>query len=480
MDQIKLESLLEKITKDYFENELIEFKESNKDIDVLGVRISAIANSANLLNKKQGFIIYGVRDSDKEIVGTSFIPSNEKIQGNPYIFKLEQKLSPSIDLVVHEFKYKNKYPITIFQIPPAKSEPVKYKDIAYIRINEATPKLSEFPEKERKIWHNVNKKSFEKNISLDDLTVDKVLELLEYNSFFKLTETPIPSNTEQFVNLMSEYKLVNKVLYSSYDITNLGAILFATDLSKFDILKRKAIRVINYKGINKVERIKDLTRNLGYAADFESLIEYIMDKLPHSEEISKAIRKEVKTYPEVAIREFVANALIHQDFSIGGTGPTIEIFSDRIEITNPGNPLIETNRFIDHPPISRNEDLASFMRQVNICEEGGTGIDRALTAIAIFQLPAPKFETYENFTKITIFGPKSLKNMTLDDRVRACFQHCVLKHVENKRMTNATLRERLSINDSNYPAASQIIRSTIDKGLIKESEKPKEYVPIWA
>jgi len=120
------------------------------------------------------------------------------------------------------------------------------------------------------------------------------------------------------------------------------------------------------------------------------------------------------------------------------------------------------------------------MRQIGVCEEGGTGIDRALINIALYQLPAPNFEKYENFTKVTLYAHKSLRDMTLDDKVRACFQHCVLKYIENSRMTNATLRERLGIGEKNYPAASAIIRATIEKKYIKESEKPKEYVPIWA
>jgi len=68
-------------------------------------------------------------------------------------------------------------------------------------------------------------------------------------------------------------------------------------------------------------------------------------------------------YPEIAVRELVANALIHQDFSITGAGPMVEVFGDRVEITNPGEPLIDTLRFIDEPPRSRNEMLASLMRR---------------------------------------------------------------------------------------------------------------------
>lgn len=81
-------------------------------------------------------------------------------------------------------------------------------------------------------------------------------------------------------------------------------------------------------------------------------------------------------YPELSIRELVANALIHQDFSQTGNSVMIEIYSNRLEVTNPGEPLVDTDRFLDTPPKSRNEILASFMRRINICEERGSGIDK--------------------------------------------------------------------------------------------------------
>ena len=84
----------------------------------------------------------------------------------------------------------------------------------------------------------------------------------------------------------------------------------------------------------------------------------------------------------------MANALIHQDFSLTGTGPTVEIFADRIEVTNPGTPLIDTLRFIDEPPQSRNETLAATMRRLNICEERGSGIDKVISQVELYQLPA--------------------------------------------------------------------------------------------
>lgn len=479
MSKEQLEKLLKNLVLISNETETVEFKENNFNQDEIGKRISALSNSANLHDEKCAYMVFGVEDISHKIVGTGFFPSREKIGNEQLEFWLSKHLNPRINFAIYEFQYEGKN-VVVFEIPPAINQPVKFNNIAYIRVSSATPKLNDYPEKESKIWNNINKKSFEKGIARENLTVAEVLNLLDYSKYFSLTKQEIPSETSQFVEKMAQHGMVRKVFDNSYDITNLGAILFAKNLNDFPTVKRKSVRVMLYKGNTKVDRIKEQEGKLGYAIAFENLLEYIYDKLPHNEEISKALRKDVKMYPEVAIREFVANALIHQDLSISGAGPMIEIFDNRIEITNTGEPLIDTDRFIDHPPRSRNEDLASFMRQIGVCEEGGTGVDRALINIALYQLPAPSFEKYDNFTKVTLYAHKDLREMTLDDKVRACFQHCVLKYIEKSRMTNATLRERLNIGEKNYPTASAIIKATIEKGFIKESEKPKEYVPIWA
>lgn len=191
-------------------------------------------------------------------------------------------------------------------------------------------------------------------------------------------------------------------------------------------------------------------------------------------------------YPERAIRELVANALIHQDFSISGTGPMVQIFDDRFEISNPGLPLAEPLRFIDHSPRSRNETLADLMRRLGICEERGSGFDKVVTAAELFQLPAPDIRTDETHTRVLLFAHKPLSAMDNGDRTRACYQHAFLLYVSNRVMTNSTLREPFGLADSDYTVASRIIRETIAGGLVKpedpanQSRKHARYVPFWA
>jgi len=258
-----------------------------------------------------------------------------------------------------------------------------------------------------------------------------------------------------------------------------GYLIFGVDNETHE-LSKKAIRVIIYKGKNKLDTIKEYPLTKGYALEFQNIINYIIESLPTNEIIESATRKKVELYPVLAIRELLANLIIHQDFYEDGTSPMVEIYSnDRIEFINPGAPLVDTLRFIDCAPVSRNIKLAKFMRRVNFCEERGTGIDKVVSSVEEYQLPAPEFIVDNNFTKVILFAPRDIKRMDREDKIRACYQHCCLKQVMTEAMTNESLRKRLNIQDKNYPAVSVIIRETIAKGLIK-AEKNAKYVPFWA
>jgi ATP-dependent DNA helicase RecG len=187
----------------------------------------------------------------------------------------------------------------------------------------------------------------------------------------------------------------------------------------------------------------------------------------------------------VAIRELVANALIHQDLTMTGVSVMIEVYSDRLEISNPGEPVVPVERFIDGYQ-SRNERLASLMRRMGICEEKSSGIDRVVQSAELFQLPAPDFRAASSRTLVIICGAKKFDDMDRDDRVRACYQHCALKWVMSERMTNQSLRDRFRLPESKSAVVSQAIAATIDAGLVKPDEsvgasrKFARYLPFWA
>ena len=280
-------------------------------------------------------------------------------------------------------------------------------------------------------------------------------------------------------------RLIQPDVGGHWNITNLGAILFAKRLSDFGpSVARKAVRFVAYGGAGRADTVthrQDGQR--GYAAGFQGLVDYIDGLLPRNEHIGSAFREERPLYPAIAIRELIANALIHQDMTITGAGPLIELFSDRMEITNPGAPLVSPDRFLDSPPRSRNEALASLMRRMRLCEEQGTGIDKVLTAVELHQLPPPDFRMEGEAVRVVFFAPRRFAEMTPEERVRACYQHAALKYESGQRMTNASLRDRLGIDPRNASQASVIIRQALDAGLIRpaDPEHPRAgYVPFWA
>ena len=467
------------------ECEWAEFKLNYHGEEELGENISALSNGACLQGKPFGYILYGIDDTTISIKGTTFHPKSQKVKQEELENWILQRLSPRIDVEFIEGTY-NDSPIALVKIPAAQGQPTSFFHNDYVKVGSITRSLKDFPEKERKIWAS-NKKTvpFEQQVALVVTGADEVISLLSTQTYFDLLEIPYPTTQTAVIEKFISEKLIKREPNGFFSITNLGALLFAKDLSKFDNLYRKAVRVIQYKGKNKLETLKDQEGGYGYIVGFKGLIKYIMDILPSNEIINQALRTEKTMYPELAIRELVANALIHQDFDLSGTGPLIEIYSDRIEISNPGCPLITPNRFIDEYQ-SRNEKLASVMRRFGICEEKGSGMDKVVFQIEFYQLPAYDVQIQEKHTKVILYSYMPFAKMSKEDRIRACYQHACLCYVTNEKMTNTSLRKRFEISEANASMASRIIKDTTMANLIKEdnpdntSKKFIRYIPIWA
>ena len=210
--------------------------------------------------------------------------------------------------------------------------------------------------------------------------------------------------------------------------------------------------------------------------------------MPQSEIIEQALRVKRTVYPETALREIIANALIHQDFSVTGAGPLVEIFDDRIEISNPGGllPSKQLDRLIGTQPESRNEQLARAFRRFRICEEQGSGLLKAGLEVELYGLPPIKFEAGSNHFKVTLLSPRTFAQMTPGERLDACYQHAVLKYLSGGAMTNKSLRERLKMPEKRSSMVSALLQEATDRKLIKpanpenKSRKFAEHVPFWA
>ena len=453
------------------EHQRLEFKEAKTQFDNRKLYKYCVA----LANEGGGHLLLGIEDQPpRKVVGTAAF--NDPVEMAAKIFQV-LGFRVEIEEVLHPDGR-----VLIFHIPSRPRGTVyDFEGAYFMRAGEELVPMSE--DRLRAIFAEGQPDWFSQP-ALTDCDDDKVVQLLDTQSYFDLLHLPYPVNRAGVLERFESEKLIQRH-DGGWTITNLGAILFAKKLDQFDLLARKAVRVIVYEGKNKLKTKLDKPGMKGYAVGYQGLVEFIYGLVPSNEVIEQALRREVKMFPEIAVRELVANALIHQDFTQTGTSVMIEIYDDRMEISNPGKPFISPDRFIDEYQ-SRNERLADLMRRLGICEEKGSGVDKVVEAAELYQLPAPDFRVGERRTSALLFAHMDIEQMDRNDRIRACYQHCCLRYVMNEKMTNQSLRERFKLSEDKTATVSQIIAATMEAEKIKladpaqTSTRYRSYVPFWA
>lgn len=483
MDNSELVALVDRLRAQPYETEWLEFKRDYAEPQMIGENISALANAALLENRRLGYLIFGVDDATHDVVGTQFNPYTTKAKRQDLQLWITSGLNPNMGFDWYVVQHPQGR-LVVCEINAARGQPVEFYRKAKIRVGSNTTDLSRHPMKAREIWSSAERTSFEEGLALEGVTDEDVLRFLDCPAYFELLQKPLPLNRDGILQALKSEELILRNEQNGWNITNLGAILFAKRLDNFRSLRRKAVRVIRYRGNRRTDPAKEAQERRGYASSFNGLVEYVNGLLPINEVIKQALRESMPMYPELAVRELAANMLIHQDFSATGAGPMVEIFRNRVEITNPGQPLVDTQRFVGTPPKSRNETLAALMRRFGVCEERGSGIGKVITEVEAYQLPAPLFETPGEFTRATLFAPRPFNAMDKASRIRACYQHACLCRIAGEAMTNSTLRKRFGITEGNAAIASRLIRETIGEGLIIAEDpnvgtKFRRYLPFW-
>lgn len=273
-----------------------------------------------------------------------------------------------------------------------------------------------------------------------------------------------------------------------YSVTNLGALLLARRLTDFPGLRKRPLRVLLFKGKGNREILDDTIFDEGYATALQVAERHIMSHLPTDEESDGAFRRIRFAYPRKAVRELLANAVIHQDLSVAQQGPLVCIYQNRIEFSNPGTSLIQPERVLNAQPKTRNQALVNLLRQMDLCEEGGTGWDIAVAACEEVCMRPPKMTSEEDLgTRVTLYQGLGYEHMTKRERLDALYWHACLKLADGEAMSNQSLRERFGLDNTqkNSLAMSRLIREACDEGLVKiEDEnsgtKSRRYLPFWA
>lgn len=444
--------------------------------------ISAFANMPG-----GGFIVFGIKNGAEKVVGVTTQEATNIIDKVSSLCRDGVEPLVSIDYSIE--KYQEKEVLIVF-IKESAVKPVflhgKTLEDSFIRSGGTTRKASRHDVGAMML--NSKSPTWEELHASKLLNEIEIINLLDFSKVLELLDKPVPSDLKEIMRWLEDEKMLVNADRKGYYITNFGAITAAKDLKYFDGLVRKSIRLIKYEGRNKVGASTEFPGNKGYAIGFEALITFIKGLLKDSEIVKSALRVNTSVYPEIALRELVANTLIHQDFTIRGTGPMIEIFDDRIVFTNPGKLLPSKNidRLIRTTPESRNEILAAAFRRYNICEERGSGFEKAVINIELYGLPPLLFEELENSFRVTMYAPKTYAEMTNAERIEAAYQHSIITYFADGGFNNSSLRERFGMHDKQASQISLLIKEAIEAGRIKPKEegnvskKFSKYIPYWA
>lgn len=461
------------------ENEWLEFKANNTSPEVMGERLSALSNMAALLNRSFGYLVYGV-DEGRNIVGTTLRIKGETVGNQTMKIWLENLIEPRLSTAFIDVTVDDKR-VVIARIPAAKSRPTCFKGVAYCRVGSTTPKLSSRPDIEEELLKLLHYQSEEERIVAQDCSEDDVFAKLDLSAYYAILRQIMPQKSEM-VRKFVEEGFLRLEDHGDYSITLLGALCFARDFDDFPSLSKRAIRFVSYDGVDRLHGNDEIVFKKGYAIIFNDVISSIIHHY-RTERFAQAIRVNVDPYSEIALREAVANMMIHGDLSAMGSGPLIEAFSNRIEFSNPGSLRFDPDRILDVSPDARNHDLADFMHCIGIGDERGSGYDKMLLEAERLGAPSPLVETNSAGVRVVLLPPTSYEEESVLDICRDIYFHCCLRYLNRTPMTNASVRARYGLGNEKTVEISKLIKSLVNQHRIKpipnSSRKKMEYIPIW-
>ncbi len=479
-----LDKLVLELCKRPYETAWVEFKENNCNPTMIGQDISALANSAAMEERSHAYMVWGVDDKTHNLIGTH-IRLREQRKGNEELESwLRHQLSGNADFEMCSVDIDGKH-VELLVISKALGIPVTFEKVDYIRVGSYTKKAVECPVLQAQLWDKLRQGRFEEEAAAVGLSLENVARLLRFDVYFEILGLPLPADLEGLAHYMLEEGVILRQDDGLYAITNLGAILFARNLQDFPRLARKAIRIVQYDGNNRMSIQKEEVAKEGYALSFEYASRLVNNLLPSKENVQSLRLETISKFPLPAIREAIANSLIHQDFTCTGVGPSVELFDNRVEVTNPGTPLVDIMRIIDNPPRSRNERIASLMRRLKMCEELGRGWDRMVISCEMQRLPAPQIQIYQESTRVTLFSHIDFTVIPNKDKLWAAYIHACIRYIQGEALTNSSLRERFEISSTSSASVSRLIREAVRNKLIKAADpntapRHMKYIPEWA
>lgn len=391
-----------------WETEVVEFKEANKDYDKdkIGQYFSAISNEANLKSLQYGWLIFGVRNKDKKIIGSEY---RNKKGLDTLKLEIAQGTTGSISFIeifeVYPLVDGEEKRVVMFQIPAAATAiPTGWHDHFYGRNGESLGALS-VEELDR--IRGQEKKDWSKQL-IEDATLDcldkNAIALARQKYKEKMNRPHITGEVDK----MTDEQFLTKIkLMIGGKLTNAAMVLLGNEdfdylfntppeiswrlFDSKDCVKDYAIFKVPF--ITASERAFEKIRNLTYR--------YMPSQLT-------LFPTETRQYDIWLLRELMNNCIAHSDYTIGGRIYLNE-FEDKLILTNPGTflpggiePILQPSY---NPPFYRNQLLAETMVKLNMIDTQAMGIRRVfrIQQEKFFPLPDYDFSVPRQIS-VTVYG----------------------------------------------------------------------------
>jgi ATP-dependent DNA helicase RecG len=427
-----------------------EFKQSiSKDI---AEEVCAFANAAG------GTLLIGV-NNDNKVCG---IQSDNTLRSR-IVHSLEA-IDPTLDVRYEEIDYQNKT-VIVLSCNSGKKKPYTVSGAIFIRIGPNSQKITSVEEM-RDFFQQSER------IYFDEVSCQSIDPAFDFDS-------------DAFTNFLSRAGISNllgqkilqenlKLIAEDGKLKNGAALFFARNVQR--VFENAIVRCVQYKGLVKRFPIdkKDMVGNL--LQQYEQSINYVISKLNLKYEIESQgakPRKEILEIPEIVFKEVLINALAHRDYYDKGACTMIELFDDRVEVSNPGGLVngIPRDQF-GKRSLSRNPLIFGLFARINMVEQIGSGIARIRDAMKEAGLLPPTFNVEGIFT-VTLLRPVDFEKWLAESK--SLFGETkmrILRMVnDNPAISKYEMEKAIGINksaiDKHISALRQsgvLIRMGADKG----------------
>ena len=139
----------------------------------------------------------------------------------------------------------------------------------------------------------------------------------------------------------------------------------------------------------------------------DQIEKWLKDKLPNVLDRGQTHRQERPALPFEMVREAVANALIHRDYSIDGAKCQIVVTEDTIAVQSPGEPpspiTLKQLQDFSAPMLSRNPELHFVFARMGMAEEQGLGLASLRDRAKELGLPRPRYTWDKPYLVLTLY-----------------------------------------------------------------------------